>query len=150
MPRFVLVCLVMGLMCLPAATGLAQTGAHEDLMASLVKSYDLLEAGRLAAAKKVYEDILAKYPDNPLALNNLGAIYVKEQDYPRGLDYLKRALPKAKGYKVQVNRVCDLNRICLAFRPGAVEYGNQDLEPLIALNIAMVKARMAAEQKKEK
>jgi tetratricopeptide (TPR) repeat protein len=147
MLRLVLVCLAMGLACLPAVTGLAQTGAQPDLMASLVKSYDLLEAGRLAEAKKVYEDILAKYPDNPLALNNLGAIYVKEQDYSRGLDYLERALPRARGYKVQVNRVCDMNRICLAFRPGSVEYGNQDLEPLIALNIAMVKARIAAGQK---
>jgi tetratricopeptide (TPR) repeat protein len=147
MPRFVLVCLVMGLVCLPAITGPAQTGAQQDLMASLVKSYDLLEAGKLAEAKQVYEDILAQYPDNPLALNNLGAIYVKEQDYARGLDYLERALPRAKGYKVQVNRVCDMNRICLAFRPGAVEYGNQDLEPLIALNIAMVKAKIAAGQK---
>ena len=84
----------------------------------------------MAEARKVYEDILTKYPDNPLALNNLGAIYVKEQDYPRALDYLERALPKAKGYKVLVNQVCDVDRICLAFRPGAVEYGNQDLEPL--------------------
>jgi tetratricopeptide (TPR) repeat protein len=147
MPRLVLVCLVLGLVCLPPITGLAQTGARPDLMASLVKSYDLLEAGRLAQAKKVYEDILAKYPDNPLALNNLGAIYAKEQDYSRGLVYLERALPKAKGYKVQVNRVCDMNRICLAFRPGALEYGNQDLEPLIALNIALVKAKIAAGQK---
>jgi tetratricopeptide (TPR) repeat protein len=147
MLRLVLICLVMGLACLPAVTGLAQTGAQQDLMALLVKSYDLLEAGKLAAAKQVYEDILAKYPDNPLALNNLGAIYVKEQDYSRGLDYLERALSKAKGYKVQVNRVCDLNRICLAFRPGAVEYGNQDLEPLIALNIAMVKAKIDAGRK---
>jgi tetratricopeptide (TPR) repeat protein len=147
MLRLVLVCLVMGLVLLPGLPGLAQAGSQQDLMASLVKSYDLLEAGKLAQAKKVYEDILARYPDNPLALNNLGAIYVKEQDYSRGLDYLERALPRAKGYKVLVNRVCDMNRICLAFRPGAVEYGNQDLEPLIALNIAMVKAKIAAGQK---
>jgi len=85
MPRIVLVCLVLGLVLLTGLTGLAQTGNQQDLMASLVKSYDLLEAGKLAEATKVYEDILAKYPDNPLALNNLGAIYVKEQDYPQAL-----------------------------------------------------------------
>lgn len=47
-----------------------------------------------------------------------------------------------------VNRVCDVDRICLAFRPGAVEYGTQDLEPLIALNIDMVKARIACQKGK--
>jgi tetratricopeptide (TPR) repeat protein len=148
MPRLVLVCLIMGLAWLPSITGLAQTGGQQDLMASLVKSYDFLEAGKLAEARKVYEDILAKHPDNPLALNNLGAIYVKEQDYARALDYLERALPKAKGYKVLVNQVCDVDRICLAFRPGAVEYGNQDLEPLVALNIEMVKAKIAGQKGK--
>ena len=45
MPRLVLASLVMGLVCLPAITGLAQTGGQQDLMASLVRSYDLLEAG---------------------------------------------------------------------------------------------------------
>lgn len=148
MPRIVLVCLVLGLVLLTGLTGLAQTGNQQDLMASLVKNYDLLEAGKLAEAKKVFEDILAKYPDNPLALNNLGAIYVKEQDYPQALKYLERALSKARGYKVLVNRVCDVDRICLAFRPGAVEYGTQDLEPLIALNIDMVKARIACQKGK--
>jgi len=145
--RLVVIFLGLGLACLSGAPGLAQTGAPQDLMAQLVKSYDFLEQGNLAEAKQIYEDILEKHPDNPLALNNLGAIYVRERDYQRALNCLERALPKARGYKVLVNRLCDVDGVCLALRPAAVEYGTHDLEPLIAINIEMVKAKFAASQK---
>jgi len=143
------VCLAFGLMWAPCAPGLGQIGGPRDLMSLLVKSYDLLEAGKFAEAKKSFEDLLEKHPDNPLALNNLGAIYVREKDYQRALNYLERALPQAKGYKALVNRVCDVDGVCLAFRPAAVEYGNHDLEPLIAINIEMVKAKFAASQRRD-
>lgn len=144
--RLVLVGLIMGLVWLPGVSSRAQIG-NQEIYRSLVQSYDLLEAGELAEAKKIYEEILEKHPDNPLALNNLGAIYVREKDFQRALNCLERALPRAKGYKVLVNRVCDVDGICLAFRPAAVEYGHHDLEPLIAANIEMVKAKFAASQK---
>ncbi len=147
MPRRLFICLVLGLVCLSGPGALAQVGAPPELMAQLVKSYDFLEQGNLAEAKQIYEDILEKHPDNPLALNNLGAIYVRERDYQRALNCLERALPKARGYKVLVNRLCDVDGVCLAFRPAAVEYGTHDLEPLIAINIEMVKAKFAASQK---
>jgi tetratricopeptide (TPR) repeat protein len=141
--------LIFGLGWLTSHPGLGQIGDPQGLMRPLVKSYDLLEAGKLAEAKKIYEDILEKHPENPLALNNLGAIYVRELDYQRALNCLERALPKAQGYKVLVNRLCDVDGVCLAFRPAAVEYGTHDLEPLIAMNIEMVKAKFAASQKEE-
>ena len=144
--RLILMGLVVGLVGLPGLSVRAQIG-NQDLRRSLVQSYDLLEAGKLAEAKQIYEEILEKYPNNPLALNNLGAIYVREQDYQRALNCLERALPRAQDYKMLVNRVCDVDGVCLAFRPTAVEYGNHDLEPLIAANIEMVKDRFAASQK---
>lgn len=146
MRRLVLSCLTIALVGALGSPGLGQTGDPKDLLRQLVTSYDLLEAGNLAEAKKIYEAILEKHPENPLALNNLGAINAREKDFQQALNYLERALPKAKGYKVLVNRVCDLDGICLAFRPAAVEYGNHDLEPLIAINIEMVKAKFAATQ----
>ena len=145
--RLILMGLVVGLVWLPGLKVRAQSG-NQDLMRSLVHSYDLLEAGKLAEAKQIYEEILEKYPNNPLALNNLGAIYVREKDYQRALNCLERALPRAQDYKMLVNRVCDVDGVCLAFRPTAVEYGNHELEPLIAANIDMVKDRFAAGQKK--
>jgi tetratricopeptide (TPR) repeat protein len=117
---------------------------QDDLTQKLVQSYDLLEAGRLDQAKQFYQGILQEYPDNPLALNNLAAILVKEKDYQGAMNFLEKALPRAKGYKVMVNKVCEVEGICLAFRPLAAEYGNQELEPLIKLNMEMLKSTMAA------
>ncbi len=105
--------------------------ANGKLTQMLVESYDLLEAGKLDQAKAVFQQILRQDPGNPLALNNLGAVMVKEKKYREALPYLEQALPKARGYKVRVNRVCDVDGLCLAFRPLEEVYGNQDLEPLV-------------------
>ena len=123
--------------------GAEPVGAQADLTGLLVESYDSLEAGKLDQAQKIFEQVLQQDPGNPLALNNLGYIKVKEKKYQEALTYLEQALPRAKGYKVMINRVCDVQGICLAFRPLQEVYGNQELEPLVRLNIAMVKARLA-------
>ena len=110
----------------------------------LVQSYDLLEAGNPDRAKAIFAQILLQDPGNPLALNNLGAVLVKEKKYPEALNCFKQALPRAVGYKVKINRVCGAEGLCLAFRPDLEVYGNQDLEPLIKMNIEMVKGYMTA------
>jgi len=126
----------------------AQAQGGGNLTKMMVRSYDLLEAGQVDEAQKIYEQVLKEEPGNPLALNNLGAIMVKKGKDTEALSFLQQALSKAKGYKVKVNRVCALNGVCLAFRPLQEVYGNQDLEPLIRLNIQMVKAKMAAPPEK--
>ena len=132
--------------------GLALAGpvwaqADAGLTKMLVESYDLLEAGKLAEAQKIYEQILKQDPGNPLALNNLAAIKVKENKFPEALAYLSQALDRAPGYKIKVNRVCDMQGLCLAFRPLEAVYGNQDLAPLVQLNLNLVKAKLAEEKK---
>jgi tetratricopeptide (TPR) repeat protein len=127
---------------LGAGWTLAQTDA--DQARKMVQGYDLLEAGKMRQAQQFYEEILKQEPGNPLALNNLAAIMVNKQKYKEALAYLEEALPQAQDYKVRVNRVCDVEGICLAFRPLENVYGNQDLVPLIKLNIAMVKDRLKA------
>jgi tetratricopeptide (TPR) repeat protein len=135
-----------------AALSLALPGpvwaqADAGLTKMLVESYDLLEAGNLAQAQKIYVQILKQDPGNPLALNNLGAIKVKENKFPEALAYLEQSLPRAQGYKLKVNRVCDMQGFCLAFRPLEAVYGNQDLGPLVQLNLSLVKAKLAGEKK---
>jgi tetratricopeptide (TPR) repeat protein len=133
--------LLLALMLAPGAV-LAQTNSAEAR--KMVQGYDLLEAGKMTQAQKFYEQILAEDPGNPLALNNLAAVMVNQKKYPAALSYLEQALPRAKGYKIRVNRVCDVQGICLAFRPLEAEYGNQELEPLIKLNMDMVKDKLKA------
>jgi tetratricopeptide (TPR) repeat protein len=126
-----------------ALAGQVQAQADAGLTQKMVKSYDLLVAGKLAQAQKIYEEILKQDPGNPLALNNLAAIQVREHKYRQALKYLERALPRAKGYKIKVNQVCATEGICLAFRPLQAVYGDTELAPLIKFNLDMVKARLA-------
>ena len=140
-----LILMIAALGLVPAGPARAQADANLTRM--LVKSYDLLEAGQLAQAQKIYQQILKQDPGNPLALNNLGAIKVKEDKFREALAYLQQALPRAQGYKIKVNKVCDVQGLCLAFRPLEAVYGNQDLAALIQLNISLVKAKLAAEKK---
>ena len=109
----------------------------------LLESYNLLEKGKYDAAEKMLDQILAEDPNDPLALNNLAAIMVKKQKLDRADTYLNQALPRARGYMVQVNRVCQIGGICLAFKPVIGSIGNQELAPLIMLNIDLVKQYMS-------
>jgi Tfp pilus assembly protein PilF len=126
-----------------ALVGSAWTQGDAALTKKMVESYDLLEAGKLAQAQELFDEILKQDPGNPLALNNLGAIKVKEHKFQEALTYLEQALPRAQGYKIKVNQACAVDGICLAFRPLQEVYGDTELTPLIKFNIDMVKARRA-------
>ena len=121
-------------------------GGQARIQQMLVESYDLLEAGKLDQAKSIFEKLLKQDPNNPLVLNNFAAVLAKEQKYGEALKYLEQALPRARGYRVKVNRVCGRESFCLAFRPAAAVYGDQELAPLVQTNLEMVKARLAAKK----
>jgi tetratricopeptide (TPR) repeat protein len=104
----------------------------------LNQGFDLLEQGKISQAQKVFEDCLKKNPGQPLALNNLGAIKCKQRQYDQALAYLRQALPRAKGYKVTLNRVCDVDGVCAAYRMSAGQFGSEDLEAVIKSNILML------------
>ncbi len=136
-----LAALLAGLLVLGPVSVPAQE--EPELTEALVRSYDLLEAGNYPEAKKIYQEILSRHPDHPLALNNLAFIQIKEGDLPGARASLERALTKAAGYRLQVNKVCAVEGICLAFRPGGPAYGDQDLEPLVRLNLSLVREKLA-------
>jgi tetratricopeptide (TPR) repeat protein len=114
-------------------------GGAADLTAQMAQGYDLIQAGKLDQAQDIYQRVLQADPGNPLALNNLAAIMVKKGDYKKALGYLEQARPRAKGYKVYVGRMCDINGVCLALRPSLDQFSGDDLASLIDLNISMVK-----------
>ena len=140
------ICLTLALALCGAGAALAAKKAEKplDVGKALSDSFELLSKQKYAQAEKILNQVLAQDPGNPLALNNLAAVMVNQKKYPAALSYLEQALPRAKGYKIRVNRVCDVQGICLAFRPLEEEYGNQELEPLIKLNMDMVKDKLKA------
>jgi tetratricopeptide (TPR) repeat protein len=116
-----------------------------DVGEMLMASFEMMEKGKFEAAQKLLDKVLAKDPGNPLALNNMAAIMVKQNKFDKADTYLNQSLARAKGYMVQVNRVCQVRGICVAFKPAAGGAGNQELEPLVKMNIDMVKQYMSAD-----
>ena len=144
-----ILCLVLALVLCGVGMAFAakakKAAGPMDVNAMLLKSYDLLEKGKFDDAQKMLDEILKKDPGNPLALNNLAAVMVKKKKFDKADTYLNQSLPRAKGYMVQINRVCQVGGICLAFKPVVGSTGNQELAPLVMLNIDMVKQYMSAE-----
>jgi tetratricopeptide (TPR) repeat protein len=140
------ICITLALtLCGAGLAFAAEKKAKEvDPGKALIESFDLIQKQKYAQAQKMLEAILAKDPGNPLALNNLASVMVALKKFDKADTYLNQALPKAKGYMVQVNRVCTVGNICSAFKPVSGGTGNQDLEPLIKMNIEMVKGYMEA------
>ena len=140
------ICIALALTLCGAGVVFAAKKAEKDIDVgkALIDSYELLSKAKYAQAEKLLNKVLAKDPGNPLALNNLASVMVGMKKFDKADTYLNQALPKAKGYMVQVNRVCTVGNICMAFKPVSGGTGNQDLEPLIKMNIEMVKGYMTA------
>jgi tetratricopeptide (TPR) repeat protein len=141
-----LTAIMLGLAWFMGGVGWAQT--EGDLAARLNSGYEMLERGEIDRAQKVYEEMLRKYPGNPVALNNLAAILARKGNYEEALTVLNQALSRAKGYQVMVDRVCDLESVCTAVRVGRDHMVGGDLEDLIKSNILMVKMSSASPRRK--
>jgi tetratricopeptide (TPR) repeat protein len=131
--RFTAILMALSLM----APGLIWAQDQAGVAARLNAGYDLLEQGQFEPAQKIFTEILRQDPGHPLALNNLAAIMVKQGDYDRALACLKQALPRAKGFKVALNRVCNVDGVCAACALGAEPFATEDLEGVVKSNILM-------------
>jgi tetratricopeptide (TPR) repeat protein len=138
-PQMKIICLALVLALCGAGLALAA-----DETKALSDSYNLISQGKYSQAERMLNKVLERDPGNPLALNNLAAAMVGMKKFDKADTYLNQALPKAQGYMVQVNRVCTVGNICVALQPVTGETGNQDLAPLIKMNIEMVKGMMTA------
>jgi tetratricopeptide (TPR) repeat protein len=129
--------ILLALSCLTPGLGWAQ--GQGELAGTLNAGFDLMEQGKFGQAQKLYEGVLRQDPGQPLALNNMAAILVKQGKYDQALVYLKRALPRAQGLKVGINRVCNVDGVCAAARLGAGgQFGSEDLDAVIKGNILML------------
>jgi putative PEP-CTERM system TPR-repeat lipoprotein len=68
--------------------------AHPQDLSGRLQLADFLQGQKSAAAKGLYEKLLAEFPDNPAVLNNLALAYQREGD-PRALDLARKAAAKA-------------------------------------------------------
>lgn len=123
---------------------LARAQEQGAVVKMLNTGFNLLEAGNYNQAQKVYEEVLKKDPTQPLALNNLAAIMVKHGRYDEALKYLHRALPRAKGFRVAINRVCNIESVCAASLVIEKGFGTGDLDRVVRSNILMVKMAKSA------
>jgi tetratricopeptide (TPR) repeat protein len=138
--------ILLGLACCLASPALAQS--ENDLAARLNSGYEMLEKGELDRARQLYKEMLRQYPGNPVALNNLAAILARQGNYEEALSLLNQALGRARGYRVLVDRVCDLESICSAVRVGRDNLVGGDLEDLIKSNILMVRMSAASPRRR--
>jgi predicted Zn-dependent protease len=142
--KIVALTLALALLGVGVAFAAKKAEKEVDVAKALIDSYNLIEAKKYAQAEKLLDKVLAKDPGNPLALNNMAAVKVAEKKFDKADTLLNQALPKAKGYQIQVNRVCTVGNICMAFKPVSGGTGNMDLEAQIKMNIEMVKGMMTA------
>jgi len=145
-PAFKLTAMLLGLALATWSPAWAQVAP--DLAAQLNSGYEMLERGDLDQAQKLYEEMVRRYPGNPVALNNLAAILARKGRYDEALIHLNQALGRAKGYRGLVDRVCDLESVCTAFRVSQDSMVGGDLEDLIKSNILMVKMASASPRRK--
>jgi tetratricopeptide (TPR) repeat protein len=139
---------IVGILTLATVSPAAGAGQAAPGVERLLQSgYDLIESGKLEQAQKAYEELLRQDPGNPLALNNLAAIMVKQGHYDRALKYLKQALPRAGGQRVSLDRPCDVAGLCVAYRTTESAFGSQDLTEMIKVNIIAVELAAAAAPK---
>lgn len=117
-----------------------------DLESGLSRGYCKFKEGNLQAAQAEYEAVLKQHPGNPVALNNMGCLAVKEGNYGKACGYFQECQAKAHGYKMQVNSLCSANDLCTAVEPYKCGTGPTDLGEISTTNYNMARTKLQAEK----
>ena len=141
--------LAVGLCLLLAAPAMAQPDAEagkipQDAWGPLNEGYALLADGKYDAAAVQFEKAVKKDPNNPFALNNLGAIASQKGDYKSAMAFLKQATVEADKYKNKVGQTCFVAGLCNAVKPTKEMGATSTIAPLIQENIAKLKPKVEA------
>src|ERR1043165_2448705 len=109
-----------GGLALCCALALHGQDATEEILKHAIA---LHQAGNVAAAIPEYESYLAKRPDSPLALSNLGAAYARVARYQDAITQYRRAL------KLQpANTGVELNLALALYKTGQMDQAAATLE----------------------
>ena len=80
--------------------GKPAAGASAGLLRQAVAAH---RQGQVLQAELLYEQVLADSPENPLALNYLGALRCQQRDFEAGLRFFDRALAARPGFVEALN-----------------------------------------------
>jgi len=81
---------------LKKASGVAALAADEGMLKLFEQGNNLLNAGQVDEALKIFEDFVAKYPDIYPARLNIGLCYLKKEDFDRAETEFNFVLDKIK------------------------------------------------------
>lgn len=120
-------------------TAVGATKDESELGKLLDKSRVLFEEGKLDDCEAVLKKVLEQDKDNAAALNNMGAVMARRQNYTEAKALFQKALPLAR--VARPNQVCDLFGQIKSVFPEDWEYWEMSLESAILNNIDWVKAK---------
>ena len=84
--------------------------AYSNIAGSLAKARDYHQKGMLDRAKKMYQRILSKAPNNPDALHFLGMLLYGQHQYTSAVSYIKRAIEIQPDYVAAYNNLGNVLR----------------------------------------
>lgn len=114
-------CLIAGCLVLAPFSG---SGNAEGSVAELLeKGLSLVQAGDYRSARTVYEEALAKAPENPEALYRLGILSSLDRDYPKAASYFEGAVKFDPRKQDAWKRLGDTYTKLEKFREAARAYG---------------------------
>lgn len=123
-----------------------KTGAEEKQRVLLEKAYIQAQAGQLQAALEIYDQVLAREPQQPEALVNRGVLRMRMGDLPGA----KRDLLEAKRLKPQDSTLLNALGV-LHLQTGeleaAAQYFRSSPEPASFVNLALVYWRKGSPQR---
>ena len=84
---------------------MGRPGGRLTVLKELADAFGLQRAGRLDEAEAAYAKVLAKAPDDPIALINAGVLALARNDLPAALARLTRAVAQAPGNAIARNNL---------------------------------------------
>lgn len=82
---------------IPPLTIKPKVDPNAEIQAGHKQAIELAQAGKVAEARKIWEDLVAKYPQVHQFYGMIGTMYAAENNPTKGIEYLNMALEKDPG-----------------------------------------------------
>jgi Flp pilus assembly protein TadD len=116
----------------------------EDVFTPLSRGYEFLRDGNYEAAEAQFRTALERDRFNPFALNNLAVLEERKGNLKDAMAFLTDAGTYADRYLDVVEETCFVEGLCVAVKPARVVGPTSAIAPIIADNLAKLKAKVEA------